>query len=476
MKHLPALALAVLMAASLAACSGKTAAPAPRQEDPVPATAPVQAQDPAPAEAAPQAAPAEAPDPLAFSDGDALHQFLVGTWQYWRAGGVAPLCAVTLAEDGTFRARFSHAEGGSERSWSGRWTLSALDERDLLPNWLCFESDVPMGDFLVTRWSLCDGTCFSRWEQTSNGESLFSLYYDTVSPTLRKAADGTVPEAVEPPRTNDAFTAVCWRVESAASPAVLWLDDTLPGAPYENDGRHVCAAYPLAPDAELRCPPSLFASGGDLARVETDGQGRVTALNWVSDEEESGFPLPFDRWDSVIPYLHLYMTPDRVRALLGEPDRTEQRDESVYGPETIYYYEGLILSFFDIYGDGGEELGSVTVSGSITLANGLHVGSSAEEVLSCYENDGLDRPIGRDTVWGRYLYGSYLYTYEDGYALPETYEQTGYRMDSEEDGSFLICYSCFTPIGDTFEQTELIFYLDGTGHVTDIRWCTSLNS
>ncbi len=115
MKHLPALALAVLMAASLAACSGKTAAPAPRQEDPVPATAPVQAQDPAPAEAAPQAAPAEAPDPLAFSDGDALHQFLVGTWQYWRAGGVAPLCAVTLAEDGTFRARFSPC-GGRQRA------------------------------------------------------------------------------------------------------------------------------------------------------------------------------------------------------------------------------------------------------------------------------------------------------------------------------------------------------------------------
>ena len=64
------------------------------------------------------------------------------------------------------------------------------------------------------------------------------------------------------------------------------------------------------------------------------------------------------------------------------------------------------------------------------------------------------------------LYGDYLWTYENGYKLPEKYEQTAFY---NEQGN-IISYGYYIPKEDCVESIDLVFYLDENNTVTRIRW------
>lgn len=188
----------------------------------------------------------------------------------------------------------------------------------------------------------------------------------------------------------------------------------------------------------------------------------------ISDEK-----MKFDKNDVVIDGLRFGMTPDEVQSDFGKPIEINHvtRSEFMYGEYIDYVYEDKILTFFDTKGKGNLTLGTVNVTGKdVKLVNELAIGSSYEEVINAYYNDNQERKLEdefkNNEPWALLLYGDYLYTYSQGYKLPEKYEQTAFV---HLDGNY-ISYNCYIPMEERFENVSLTFYLDADKKVSNIRW------
>lgn len=194
----------------------------------------------------------------------------------------------------------------------------------------------------------------------------------------------------------------------------------------------------------------------------------------IEEEKSEAVRAKFDKEDSVIEGLKLGMTEEEVKASFGEPESIEEVDHDtfIYGKYIVYQYTGMTLMFYDVEEKDELLLGSVYINGNfVGLTNGLRVGFSAEEVKNAYADDGEHRPTSENEPWGYFLYGDYLYTSENEYALPEKYEQVAfYTVPSDEMGDYYISYDCMTPMGDSFEDVGLVFYIDASDTITGIRW------
>lgn len=433
-------------------------------------------------EEGPGPVPFDAEASLGYGDEEGERRFLTGLWQYDAPGGGS--VQILLEEDGGFQA--SRTDGGL---LSGPWRLDRLEAADDAPPDLlcldvadCRDPDLDgmdsLGEFLLGARTICDGEYRMRWDQANDGDSVFSLAYDTFSPVLSRALEegAAVPDP-DPPRTGETFFAVCWKVDEGDR-TVLWLDESRDDDFDENAGRRVCTPYTLSPDADLRTPPETFLPGGYAAQVGTDDTGEIVLLNWASPSmlpSEEDPPAPrFDREEPIVEGLSLGMTQEQVREVFPAPDRVETvtEDSFLFGEHVDYQYDGMELSFYDLTGGGDLLLGSVYIhGGTVRLYNGLRPGFTAEEVRACWYDDGEERPLGGDEPWGRMIYGDYLYTSETGYAPPGRYEQSAfYTLPYGDDGSWYITYSCYTPIGDALEQVDLTFYIDADDLVTGILW------
>ena len=225
--------------------------------------------------------PPDAPEPSTDVN-DAPQALLPGDWMYYVPGerGV-PALRVSLGFDGAFSA-----EAG-EKTYRGTWTVepfgggeNAPADRLTLTLSAAADGNTLFGDFTVGLRTECGGEILMLWSVLSSGGVIGDIC-GTPSPVMRKSVNVTAgsPER----RRGERFLAVCWKTDS--DDTLLWLDDVadLTGAP---EGTRSCTGYSLSPYADLRCEPSLLAPGGMLVQVETDGNGDIVFLNWVTGEQD----------------------------------------------------------------------------------------------------------------------------------------------------------------------------------------------
>ncbi len=421
-------------------------------------------------------------DPLDFETEEQLRQYICGTWQYRPPYEEEIAFAITLTEDGMFRCmRTDEAAANGGYEYVGYWALDSYYDDDgelvdaiyldLMPGNTDLEELGTLGDFALVGRSICNGSYIMEWSQYNNGDSILSMFYDTYYAVLWKVNCDPAPDAQGEKRRDDYFYANCWKAEQdARGEWTLWLDDS--DVYGWNENLMEAVPYKLAAEAELRCAPEAFTPGIYVAEVWTDRNGDISILNWAVADDEL---LLFDRDESVLWGLNLGMTEEEVKAILGEPDSIEESGEDdmfLYGKEISYYYDDVELNFYDYQENGEMLLGSVWIdSEDILLSSGLSVGCTLDDLLYYYSCDDDLREIGVDDPWGMYLYGEYLYTYDNGYAPPEEYEQTAYvNYPMEGDDEYTITYTAYMPIGEKFEETNLVFYLDMDNIITCICW------
>lgn len=204
--------------------------------------------------------------------------------------------------------------------------------------------------------------------------------------------------------------------------------------------------------------------------------------------------------DAVVNGMTLGVTTlEQAKEILGESVEIGT-DEWHYGYEGTYsimfYENGTYLSFlefYDINGDGSERLTAVRAeeSPAFTFVNGLHVGSTKDEVLATftYEDDPAPlyfyEPVHRDESGnpiygepaGEYIYGDTNTTWFLE-TKPTGVTQSAYRETRPEEygNAYIMTYDYCEPLDWNDDQSSfkgvcyrLLFFLDGeTDTVTDI--------
>ena len=139
---------------------------------------------------------------------------------------------------------------------------------------------VTSGCYALYGWTVCDGEYLIHLDPTSGDPNLFSAIrqfeYDA---TLRKQTDEAAPPAVEAPKRNAHFKAICWKVSE--DQRTMWLDDVSDTDINKNEGRHEAVPYVVREDYEPRCSVDAFIRGGSVAEVYTNAEGEITILNWA---------------------------------------------------------------------------------------------------------------------------------------------------------------------------------------------------
>lgn len=264
---------------------------APKQAPNEPETAAEPVSQPAQEETKPTetvVAPTKgAEDPLDFQDDDALRGFLLGTWEYRLPGSgtdAVPVLTLTLRDDASYRIEVK-TEKSSAFDYEGVWAQSAVNAKDgdLLDGFHLSPkpgSDVLCGgDFLLTGWSVCDGDYLIHLSTVNGDPNVFSLNWNWYDATLRKQVDTPAPPAVEAPKKDAHFNAICWAVSE--DQRVMWLDDVQDADIDKNEGRHEAVPYVVREDYDPRCSVDAFLRGGSVAEVYTNADGEITILNWA---------------------------------------------------------------------------------------------------------------------------------------------------------------------------------------------------
>lgn len=167
----------------------------------------------------------------------------------------------------------------------------------------------------------------------------------------------------------------------------------------------VLAALLLCAGVLTGCGSHGFGGGKDL--------DIVSSSDIVSSDVQLT-PHKFDRSDlTVNGKISLGMTPDEVKAVMGAPESEETftNDNFIYGAYTTATYGGLTLTFFDVTGGENFTLGTIySESEADIFARGLHIGSTADEVLAAFTRDEQSQPLyfsGMEEKYGDYIYGNY---------------------------------------------------------------------
>ena len=197
---------------------------------------------------------------------------------------------------------------------------------------------------------------------------------------------------------------------------------------------------------------------------------------------ESGWKAhKFGTGDLTVNGVSLGMTAEEVKDKLGKPDKEENvtEDQFIYGEHLDINYGKMLLSFYDISGEGNSTLSSIsTYSPEVEFPGGLHVGSTKEEVLAAFAQD----DNAPDLEFYGEKYGTFIYgdmTSGDFLSKkPTGVIEAAYIQDhdAEEDGYYMMIYTYYNPLkwsedGNEFsgDYYQLVFYVDtATDKVTSI--------
>lgn len=174
--------------------------------------------------------------------------------------------------------------------------------------------------------------------------------------------------------------------------------------------------------------------------------------------------------------ISLGMTVAEVKEVLGQPDSegTFRNDDFIYGAYTALTYGDLSLTFFDAGGGDNFLLGTIwSKSASDIFAGGLHVGSTADEVIAAFTRDEEAEPLyfaGLEESYGDYLYGNYtrdsFLEYKPKGALEYAYINK-WGLDNGYETEYTLEYYCGDPLVWNEDETafsgelySIIFYVD----------------
>lgn len=211
-------------------------------------------------------------------------------------------------------------------------------------------------------------------------------------------------------------------------------------------------------------------------------------VNPVPDDNSSSqgdfSPHKFGVEDAAVNGVKLGMTEEQVTAILGDPNEKQNitNDNFIYGEYTDYRYDNMNLTFYDVNEKGDFSLGIVyTDSPKVKFVNGLHVGSTKDDILKTFTQDDDPQPLympGVEESFGDFIYGSMIK--EDFvYEKPEGEIQIAYinRYGEEDSGEYMMEYYYYPPLtwndgytGFTGDCWSMVFYMDSeTDTVTTIR-------
>lgn len=240
---------------------------------------------------APETPPAE---PLDFENPAGLRDFLIGVWNYFPTGEDAvdspeitgiPGISIQLLEDGSFYA-IRQMDGAQFR---GTWKLERyFVEEDALPDQISFtlaeggESGA-FGDYWIQGWAGCAGTERLFLTNISSDADTFASYPEAYDAMLVKGSYDPDAEGGAPIRDAE-FCGIVWQVSEGGT--ALWITEVSPVDFTLAIGSRSAARYPVAAEAELDCPVSVFARGGCPAVVRTNAAGEIVYLNWAEMDME----------------------------------------------------------------------------------------------------------------------------------------------------------------------------------------------
>ncbi len=137
----------------------------------------------------------------------------------------------------------------------------------------------------------------------------------------------------------------------------------------------------------LMCAMLLAVSCGKSEGKEAvSSETAPVSSEEVSSAEEQGYRLVPD--DFTIEGLKIGMTADEVMGVLGKPDRRYDCEATLtHGAFTSLSYDGFSLWFDSENADEPFKLNHIYITGEqIQLVNGVHVGSTLDEVFSAFDH------------------------------------------------------------------------------------------
>lgn len=204
----------------------------------------------------------------------------------------------------------------------------------------------------------------------------------------------------------------------------------------------------------------------------------------VASSAEPFTPHKFGVDDAAYKGAKIGMTPEHVKKILGEPKSEEliTNDTFIYGGYIRMDYTSFSLLFYDVNEGEDYTLGTISaVTADAKFADGLHIGSSKEDVLAAFTHEENPEPLyfsGVEESCGDYIYGNINSTWfvEN---KPTGVIQYAYfnRYGEDIDNSYLMEYYYFNPLdwnadksSFTGDSYSMVFYMDSdTDLVTGIR-------
>ena len=209
--------------------------------------------------------------------------------------------------------------------------------------------------------------------------------------------------------------------------------------------------------------------------------GKSTAQKESAASSEQFIPHKFCVDDAVVSGLRIGVTPGQVKAVLGEPEQEFTEDHPWYSQRIGMMYDGFDLDFYDIHSGNSLTLGTVhCITPDLIFVNGLHVGSTKEDVLATFTYEENPAPLFFASISGQqgdYIYGDTNSTwfYE---TKPTGVIQTAYTEPRDEcfGNSYTMTYDYSEPLVWEKDMSNfhaplyrMVFFLDGnTDTVTEI--------
>lgn len=236
-----------------------------------------------------ESSPAKTEDPLMFKDESELRALLAGKWTYRSPITGDDQVWITFSEDGSYLLENETPGGDFQYTYSGSyqidsWTGETVAPPDMLTFFLLETTDedfsagldFPMGDYIISQKTLCDGEVMIQLSQANNGDGFFSFKFEDYSPVLRKST-GWQPQGEV--RKNAEFVASVWKADHETR--TVWLDDLTLDGILVNAERQEALPYPVAEQIDLLGEYPFDENAlipGEACSVITNEEGVVQML------------------------------------------------------------------------------------------------------------------------------------------------------------------------------------------------------